>query len=304
MSDKYFIEQLSAAIKGVVNIVARDLREVGGLQGSRPGVITEFVKRSYCKVARVINRELVNISKLYEVIIPEKIVLYAEGHRKLIATDAISNEENTDSDPGQMLGTFIINPIGGMTNFARAISLLNIDISVQDVREGEHFSTVSHAVMYNMNENIFITATVSNGAYADNGRIKVSETSKIGNIYAIIEGFESAVRFGDRAIINKELLLSLKNISIRFASNLKLNNTALALAYLACGKVDLVIDLDLNDPIEIAAGFCIAKEAGAVITTIDGRSSDMKDIAQDRAFIASNGMLHGEIISKLKGLSV
>lgn len=304
MSDKYFIEQLSAVVKSAVNIIARDLREIGGLQGSRSSVTMEFATRSYSRVARVIHKALMDVSKLYAIETPKQIKLYMDGARKLISTSDINSTDHSILNTESILGTFAINPIGGIANFARAIPLINVDISVQTNGEQLHYPSMSHAIMYNLNENVFLTATTHNGAYLDNNKIKISSISNINNAYAIIEGFESAARFGTHPSYDKHLLLAIKNLSMQCSSNLKLGNTSLALAYLACGRVDFVIDLDISDPLEIAAGFFIAKESGAMITTIDGRSSDVKDMIQDRALIASNGIIHDSLIARIqKGLS-
>ena len=71
-------------------------------------------------------------------------------------------------------------------------------------------------------------------------------------------------------------------------------SAALDLAYVACGRLDGFYEENLK-PWDTAAGLIIVTEAGGKITTFDGGDYDL----YAPNIVASNGVLHGELLSCL-----
>jgi myo-inositol-1(or 4)-monophosphatase len=70
---------------------------------------------------------------------------------------------------------------------------------------------------------------------------------------------------------------------------------ALALAYVACGRLDAFFEADMS-PWDTLAGTLLVEEAGGLVTTFAGvhRPTDHRaDI------LATNGPLHGDILARL-----
>jgi myo-inositol-1(or 4)-monophosphatase len=72
-------------------------------------------------------------------------------------------------------------------------------------------------------------------------------------------------------------------------------SAALDLCYVACGRFDGFWELKLK-PWDTAAGFLILKEAGGVVTRLDGSAYDIRQ--QD--ILASNGRIHERMVEVLR----
>lgn len=78
-----------------------------------------------------------------------------------------------------------------------------------------------------------------------------------------------------------------------------LGSPALTLCAIAAGRLDAYCEYAM-DAWDIAAGQLILQEAGGTLTLFDGRPH----VTADRAdVVASNGAIHAELITALKGLS-
>ena len=78
-----------------------------------------------------------------------------------------------------------------------------------------------------------------------------------------------------------------------------LGSPALTLCAIAAGRLDAYCEYAM-DAWDIAAGQLILQEAGGTLTLFDGRPHQSADRAD---VVASNGHIHTELISSLKGLS-
>jgi myo-inositol-1(or 4)-monophosphatase len=77
-----------------------------------------------------------------------------------------------------------------------------------------------------------------------------------------------------------------------------LGSPALTLCAIAAGRLDAYCEYAM-DAWDIAAGQLILQEAGGTLTLFDGRPH----VTADRAdVVASNGAIHAELITALKGL--
>jgi myo-inositol-1(or 4)-monophosphatase len=68
------------------------------------------------------------------------------------------------------------------------------------------------------------------------------------------------------------------------------------MGYVACGRVDAMIDFKLK-PYDFAAAAFIAQQAGGKVTDIEGKKWDLST----SRFVCSNGRQHQRILGMLNG---
>lgn len=176
---------------------------------------------------------------------------------------------------------FIIDPIDGTTNFSHGIPMFAISIGI--MRD----NTIVGGVIYDPNRDEMFEAEINCGAKLNNVKINTSPVNST-----------------DRAVVLTSLrILSMQNnpSTINFynelinktQSALVIGSAAIDLAWIACGRVESLITINLA-PWDIAAGVIIIKEAGGLV-------GDSNFDLFSKLFYASNGKIHGDItqIAKL-----
>jgi len=174
--------------------------------------------------------------------------------------------------------TAVIDPIDGSFNFANGIPFFCFSIAFF-----ENKKPIYGMIYEFLRKNVY-EAYVGNGAYLNGKEIKVSRKKKAYTIsfYTLGKGLD--------------LVKKVRRIRT-------LGSIALELAYLAKGSIDGIIDIRRHiRPIDIAAGFIIAEEAGAIICDEKGKEVEYRLNAIDRiSFIAVNSKdLYRLVISNIK----
>lgn len=75
----------------------------------------------------------------------------------------------------------------------------------------------------------------------------------------------------------------------------RLGSAAFDLCYVACGRFDGFWEFNLN-AWDVAAGYLIAKEAGASLTDFEGRPMDI----YGKELLASNGQIHKSMLNVIR----
>lgn len=170
--------------------------------------------------------------------------------------------------------TWIIDPLDGTVNYSRRIPHAAISLACR--RNGE---TV-FGIIYDFIRDEFFHAEKGKGAYLGNARIAVSKISdmksSIGTFGLIKES--SGIASG---------LKLLNSLAVKIKKVRMSGSAALDLAYLACGRVDFVLQSDLKEW-DYAAGRLIIEEAGGLC--------EIKDFNGKELFAATNGCLSLEQI--------
>jgi len=179
---------------------------------------------------------------------------------------------------------WIIDPLDGTTNFARHIPIFTISIAAYYQNEG-----LCGIVYQPITQELFITEK-GKGAFLNENRLHVSETKNLKDalIIASLPYDPSFV-----PLFNLEKLVS---DSQEGAVLRNLGSAALALAYIAAGKVDAFWMYHLF-PWDLAAGQLLIEEAGGVwnsygslppfnLETVSSRFNSPSHI------LASNSILH------------
>jgi myo-inositol-1(or 4)-monophosphatase len=179
------------------------------------------------------------------------------------------------------------DPIDGSTNLTRGIPFYATSIAVSTEPT---LNTIHTALVADLHHGTTYTAEKGKGAKRNNKTIKPSKTTAIEK--AVI-GLDLNT-YKVKEIIPQITALTEKTKHIRH-----LGANALELCYVADGKTDAFIDIRGKlRTTDMAAAHLIIKEAGATITTPEGKPLNAKlDPKQTVAFIASaNQKIHKTIL--------
>lgn len=178
---------------------------------------------------------------------------------------------------------WIIDPLDGTTNFVRSIPLFCSTIALMENNE------LSLGVTYNPLTHDCFFAEKGKGAFLNDQRIKVSQKAFTGsNLVLLSSGYASE----HKEIFGKAVLALSKDFSIR-----KLGTTALELCFVAQGNTQAFL-CSGDELYDYAAGLLLVREAGGKVT--DWKGNDWNN--SNSYILASNGVIHDQIISKIKDL--
>ncbi len=178
---------------------------------------------------------------------------------------------------------FIIDPIDGTTNFLHGIPHFAISIGLE--RDGQLVS----AVVFNPVTDEMYVAEKGQGAYLNDKRLRVSARKKL-NESLLATGIPWLGR-GNHETFLAELAAAMSQT----AGVRRFGTASLDLAYVAAGRFDGYWEHGLF-PWDVAAGILLVREAGGVVTDLDGgqRALDCGHI------LAANEPLHPLLMKFLK----
>jgi len=182
--------------------------------------------------------------KIREDIESEKIII--ENLKKIYPEDSFLSEER-GIDGKNKNNLWIIDPLDGSLNFSRGIPHFCISIAYRG-EEGKF------GIVYDFLREEIFTGIERKGAYLNQKRINVSKINKIEESILSI-GFmsgEDEIKYGLKIL--EEVTRKVKKIRI-------FGSASLDLCYLASGRIDLLIHLNLKKW-DYEAGRIILKEAG------------------------------------------
>jgi len=174
---------------------------------------------------------------------------------------------------------WIADPLDGTTNYAHNYPMYCVSIAYE--RAGELVAGAIYAPALGE----LYAAQRGRGATLNGKRIVVSETATIAQSL-VCTGFLPA--HYDR---NGE---HFARLSRRAQAVRRDGSAALDLAFVAAGRFDAFWELDLH-AWDVAAGALLVREAGGVVTAVDGSAFDVADAS----ILASNGVVHAEVRAAL-----
>ncbi len=181
--------------------------------------------------------------------------------------------------------TWIVDPLDGTTNFLHGIPQFAISIGLQ--REG----TVIAGLIYNpANEELYI-AERGKGAFLNDQRLRVAGRRKLS---------ESVIACGLPHIGrgNHDLSrLEMSEIQDKVAGLRRFGAASLDMAFIASGRLDGYWERNLQ-PWDLAAGQIIVREAGGIVSGIEGDDDPLKT----GSVICGNEFIHAELVKILKPL--
>jgi len=170
--------------------------------------------------------------------------------------------------------TWIVDPIDGTTNYVHDCPFYCISIGLEIAGE------LTVGVVYEPSRREMFAAAKGCGAWVNQKPMRVSATPTLDQAL-LATGFPPDVRGAEKS------LDWWRHFSFQAQSLRRTGSTALNLAYVAAGRFDGYYAFD-NHVWDVAAGAVLVREAGGVITNVDGSEYD----AYTADALASNGAIH------------
>jgi myo-inositol-1(or 4)-monophosphatase len=186
----------------------------------------------------------------------------------------ILGEEGTGSGLHPDLPTWVLDPIDGTNNFSHRMPLFAVSIGVY------HQGRVRVGVIYAPLMGWLFTAVEGEGAKLNGQPLQVSSRSTLITALAACEWTRDLT-------LRKAATESVGNFLQDVLAFRTLGSATLSLASVAAGWLDIYFNYHL-EPWDIAAGELLIREAGGMVTHLDGAPLDYSQ----RTILATNGILH------------
>jgi myo-inositol-1(or 4)-monophosphatase len=195
----------------------------------------------------------------------------------------LGEEDPSHARPGpDAPPTWIVDPIDGTTNYVHDCPLYCVSIGLQVAGE-----LVVGVVLDPSRQELFRAAT-GLGAWLGERRLRTSKAGRLEEAL-LATGFPADLR-GQERTLDWWRYFSLRTRSLR-----RTGSTALNMAYVAAGRFDGYWAFD-NHVWDVAGAVVLVREAGGVVTNIDG--SPLDPYTPDD--LASNGPLHPVLLEALR----
>lgn len=194
--------------------------------------------------------------------------------RRAFPDHAIFGEERGRDGTGEFL--WLVDPLDGTKSFVRGTPFFSTQIAL--MHAGELMLGVSHAPIYGET----MWARRGGGAFLDGKRVQVADTHAIGDAVLSIGNIKSMTRDARRW----EALAVL----VRDVNRIRGYGDFCHYHLLARGSLDIVVESDVNI-LDVAALAVVVREAGGVITDLDGQGLSL----DTRSVLASLPPLHGKV---------
>lgn len=179
---------------------------------------------------------------------------------------------------------WIIDPLDGTTNFAHGYPWFAVSIALEIAGE------IILAAVYHPAMDALFTAELGGGAWLNGGRITVSQRHPLASCL-LATGFPY-----DRTAHNENNFKHFMDFQLKARAVRRAGAAALDLAYVAAGSLDGYWECKLK-PWDVAAGKLLVTEAGGIISNHAGDPHQLSD----HRILASNGLIHGEMLQVLAG---
>lgn len=161
---------------------------------------------------------------------------------------------------------WIIDPLDGTSNFIHDFPHFAVSIAVKNQQKG----SIEHALIFDPLRQETFTATRGQGAYLNNTqrfprRLRVSKRT---SIEESLLGISIPSRGLDAltSLINRD---ALRHMMAQASGVRRTGSAVLDLAYVAAGRLDATLELNL-EPWDIAAGVLLVQEAGGIACDLKG----------------------------------
>ena len=255
------INVMNNAARKASRLLMRDFGEVEQLQVSRKGpgdFVTEADRRT-------------------ENILQEELHKARPGFGFLMEESGASEGENANE-------RWIVDPIDGTTNFLHGIPHFSISIAVERDKE-----LVAGIVYEPVRDEVF-WAERNEGAYLNRRRLRVSGRSVLQDSL-----IATGIPFGNRPG-KKAFSAMLTDVMDKTAGVRRLGCASLDLCYVAAGRDEGFWEVGLS-PWDVAGGIVIVREAGGLVTQIDGRNN----MLYGDSILATNQQLYDPLRKLLHG---
>ncbi|NBT39004.1 MAG: inositol monophosphatase [Alphaproteobacteria bacterium] len=184
------------------------------------------------------------------------------------------------SDPDHR---WIVDPLDGTTNFLHGLPHFAISIAL------EHSGRIISGVIYDPIKDELFWAERGKGAFMNDRRLRVSPTRQLTES-VLATGIPFAGRKG-----GPEFMQDMARVMPAVAGIRRFGAAALDLAYVAAGRYEGFFERYLSYW-DIAAGILLVREAGGIVTDIQGGGR----VVETGHILAANDMIHPQMVRLLK----
>jgi len=170
---------------------------------------------------------------------------------------------------------WIIDPLDGTTNFLHGIPLFAISIALE--RDGELVA----ALVYNPAMDEFYTAERGKGAFLNDRRLRVAGRKNLSES-VVVTGIPHRGKSGHDQMLQEQRAVMQEVSGMR-----RTGSAALDLAWVASGRFDAYWERDIQ-AWDMAAGVLLVREAGGIVTDMDGKD----DMLNKGHILAANIPIH------------
>jgi myo-inositol-1(or 4)-monophosphatase len=251
---------MTAAARKAARPLLRDFGELENLQISKKGP-ADFVTHADQRTERILIEELSKTRPGY----------------------GFLGEESGALEGKDRSHRFVIDPIDGTTNFMHGVPHFAISIGLE--REGQ---LVAGLILNPVSDDLFY-AEKGHGAFLNNKRLRVAGRKEMApSLFAT--GLPFLGREGhDRALAETGAVLAVSS-GIR-----RLGAASLDMAYVAAGRFDGFWERGLKFW-DVAAGIVIVREAGGVVSDLEGRTEKL----DGGTILCANEYLQPQLLKLLK----
>lgn len=193
----------------------------------------------------------------------------------------LHGEEGTRTNTGSDYRWYI-DPLDGTTNFAHGFPVFCVSLGLEF--KGQRIA----GVVYDPTRNDLFAAEKGSGTYLNGERQYVSKVNNVAECLTAT-GFPSHKRHKNPNIFFYHVI-TLRTHGVRRAGS-----AALDLASVACGRLDVFWEFNLN-PWDTAAGALLVEEAGGKLSHFDGSPW----LIESRETLATNGIVHQDFIDLMQ----
>ena len=198
---------------------------------------------------------------------------------------AVDGEEGRAGNPDSP-HTWYVDPLDGTTNYAHGMPFYCVSIALRSAGE-----TVAGVVYDPVHDEMF-TAAKGEGAFLNGRSCLVSATPAVDRSVIVAQAQSSVpAEIRAYAALVERLMLACGGVRA-------FGSPALTLCAIACGRLDGYCEHAMA-AWDILAGQLILAEAGGTLTTFSGAPHTGVSPAD---VVASNGLIHAELVRVLKGL--
>jgi myo-inositol-1(or 4)-monophosphatase len=177
---------------------------------------------------------------------------------------------------------WVVDPLDGTTNFLHSIPLFAISIAL--VKDGV---AVAGVVFNPISDELYV-AERGRGAFLNDRRLRVAARKELSDC-VVCCGIPHRGR-GDLARFRKELAAVQEHV----AGVRRTGAAALDLVWVAAGRFDAFWERGLS-PWDLAAGLVIVREAGGIITDLEGGDA----VLEKGSVLAGNELVHRALLGVL-----
>jgi myo-inositol-1(or 4)-monophosphatase len=155
---------------------------------------------------------------------------------------------------------------------------------------GEFDGELEFGVVFDPTRDEMFRAVRGGGAWLNNRKLAVSAASHL-ETSLLVTGFPYDLRQNPDNNLDLFVHLARRSIAVR-----RFGSAALDLAYTAAGRFDGYWELRLA-PWDVAAGIVLVREAGGVVSRVDGGPDPLQP---PPSIAAGNGLLHAQLLDALR----